>query len=110
MSAREYEQMMFGGMVMMNAQYRTRLDMGELQFVLQDVNNHQVELANITAFLKLVQGEFKAKLALLESEIGKNKEVGHVSLKDRCMQIHIKNKELLTKTLNLRESLARAMP
>lgn len=32
--------MILGGMAMMNAQYRMRLDIGELQFTLQDINNH----------------------------------------------------------------------
>ena len=105
-----YEQMIVGGMALMNSQYRMRLDIGELHFALQDANNHQLELANITAFLKLVQGEFKAKLALLENEISKNKEVGYVSLKERCLQIRLRNKEILERTLNLRESLCREMP
>lgn len=69
-----------------------------------------MELANITAFLKLVQGEFKAKLTVLETEINKNKAVGYVSLKERCQTIRAKNKEILERTLNLRESLIRAMP
>lgn len=51
-----HEQMIIGGMALMNSQYRSRLDLGELQFALQDANNHQVELANIAAFMKLVQG------------------------------------------------------
>lgn len=53
---RPHEQVVVGGMTLMNSQYRMRNDLGELQFALQDANNHQVELANITAFMKLVHG------------------------------------------------------
>lgn len=47
---------------------------------------------------------------MLENEVNKNKEVGHATLKEKCMQIRLKNNEILEKTLNLRERLIREMP